>query len=140
MAANNGNPISSTRNSASQNKPTRRRMEIGNGSCASACCGLNNNKPTPPAMAMTPTCPQADGTSNTRQVAAAMRVMRGTSGQRLRAIPHTACATTATATTFKPCSTPAGSASPQLARPSANRIRKIADGSVNPAHAANAPA
>jgi hypothetical protein len=55
-------------------------------------------------------------------------------------MPHTACATTATATTFKPCNTPGGTRSPWLVMPMANRISAMADGSVKPAHAAKAPA
>ena len=59
---------------------------------------------------------------------------------RLRAMPQTACATTATATTLRPDSAPDGMASPRLATPIANRISAIAEGSVKPAHAASAPA
>lgn len=60
---------------------------------------------------MTMSCPHTEGSSKTRAVAAAMRLMRGASGQRVRVMPQTAWATTATATTFKPCSTPAGTTS-----------------------------
>jgi hypothetical protein len=75
-----------------------------------------------------------------KQVAAAMTVMRGVSGQRWRAIPHTACAITATVTTSKPCSTPGGIPFAQRMMPGANKISAIADGRVKPVHAAKAPA
>ena len=58
--------------------------------------------PASAATPMMPTCTQAPGSSSAAQAAAAMRVMRGTSGHRLRPMPHSACATTATATTFSP--------------------------------------
>ncbi|MNZ87089.1 hypothetical protein D3C78_1059380 [compost metagenome] len=114
-------------------------MAIGSGSCIDLFWGLNSNRPMTAAITIAPTCPQADGTRSTKQVTATMMVIRGVSGQRLRAIPHTACATTATATTFNPCSTPNGITFPSLAIPSAKRINATADGSVKPAHAANAP-
>src|SRR3546814_8851424 len=70
----------------------------------------------------------------------AIRVARSTPVHRLRAIPHTACATTATAAIFKPCSIPLGTASPQAEIPSAKRMSTIAEGSVKPNQAASAPA
>jgi len=51
---------------------------------------------------------------------------------------HTASATAATATTFSPCSQPAA-CSPMFWRVSAKITMRIADGSVNPSHAAKAP-
>jgi len=54
-------------------------------------------------------------------------------------MPQTACATTATATTFRPCTTLDCASAAQLATPKANRISAMDDGSVKPIHAASAP-
>src|SRR3546814_19134992 len=70
----------------------------------------------------------------------AIRVARSTPVHRLRAIPHTACATTATAAIFKPCSITLGTASPQAEIPSAKRMSTIAEGSVKHNQAASAHA
>ena len=59
---------------------------------------------------MTATCTQASGASATQHAATVISVTRRASGHSVRAMPHTACATTATAATFKPCKTPAGTA------------------------------
>lgn len=82
---------------------------------------------------------QAVGHSNAVQAASTAMVMRAVSVHRLRAMPQMACATTATATTFKPCSTPAGSAAPHADSPSANSVKASAEGSVKPAQASSAP-
>ncbi len=87
-----------------------------------------------------PTCPQALGSASAAQAAMAMMLTRSTSVHSVRAMPQTACATTATATTLRPCSAPAGSSSAWRARPSANKINAIAEGKVNPSQAASAPA
>ena len=47
------------------------------------------------------------GAARTTSAATMAIVARARSGARLRAMPQTACATTATATTFSPCSQPA---------------------------------
>ena len=65
-------------------------------------------------------------------------VARSRSGARDRAIPHTALATTATAAIFNPCSHPA-SVTPSRWRPKAKTTRAMAEGKVNPSHAATAP-
>ncbi len=52
---------------------------------------------------------------------------------------QTACATTATATIFSPCSQAPRPASAQLATPYAKAIIASADGMVKPAQAASAP-
>ena len=63
-----------------------------------------------PPAAIAPTWPQADGTSSTTTAASTASVARGRSGQSDFAMPHTACATTATAAIFSPCSQPEPSA------------------------------
>lgn len=62
-----------------------------------------------PAAAITATWVHAAGASNATHAAAAIIVTRRASGHRLRAMPHTACAITATDTIFRPCSAPAAS-------------------------------
>ena len=104
-----------------------------------SACARNSTIPASPASAITPTCDHAVGSASTTQAASVIKPMRARSVHSLPAMPHTACATTATATTLSPCSTPGGSASPWRARPSAKRISAIAEGSVKPAHAASAP-
>ena len=61
------------------------------------------------------------------------------SGARLRAMPQTACATTATATSFSPRSHPAWDRSPIAPTPRANSVIASADGRVKPAQAASMP-
>ena len=63
---------------------------------------------------------------------------RSLSGARLRPMPQTAWATTATATIFKPRSQPA-SAKSNEPTPKANTVSNTADGRVNPSQAANPP-
>ncbi len=66
-------------------------------------------------------------------------VARVRSGQRLRAMPQTAWATMETATSLSPCRMPPPSALCAMgAAPRAKRVRKMADGRVNPAKAASA--
>ena len=91
------------------------------------------------AAAITETCAHEVGHSSTVQAASVLIVMRARSVQRLRAMPHIACATTATATTFRPCRTPTGSAVPQLEMPTANAISTRAEGRVKPSQAASTP-
>lgn len=67
-------------------------------------------------------------------------VARGTSGQSDRAMPSTACATMATATSFSPCRRPSPRAvSPIAPAPEAKASINSADGRVKAIHAASAP-
>jgi hypothetical protein len=68
--------------------------------------------PAVPPNAMAVTCPSDDGTASAVTQATTATVARGRSGARERAIPHTAWATTATATSFSPRSQPAWETSP----------------------------
>ena len=81
-------------------------MRTGNGVKAIASPGRKNQPISPPAT-IAPTWPSVDGTVSASTVAAAAIASRSRSGQRFFAMPHTACATTATATIFRPCSQPA---------------------------------
>ena len=60
---------------------------------------------------MIATCVTTEGASTAATAASTATVARGASGQSVRAMPQTACATTAAATTFSPCKAPAGIAS-----------------------------
>ena len=86
----------------------------------------------------------AHGPLQARAMAAARaaKVRRGASGHSVRAMPHTAWATTATAASLSPCRAPAraGWRRSNCARPSANAIKSRADGSVKPSQASTAPA
>ena len=64
-----------------------------------------------------PICPTEDGTARHTRHAATATLARARSGASDRAIPHTACATTATATSFSPCSHPACDRSPTAPTP-----------------------
>ena len=63
---------------------------------------------------------------------------RARSGASARAIPQTAKATTATAATLSPCNQPA-SATSSTRRPYAKATSAMAEGNVNPSHAATPP-
>ena len=75
---------------------------------------------TPPST-MAPICPAAVGTASTSAAAATASVARSRSGASVRIMPSTALATTATATTFSPCSQP-------LLDRAAERIDAVAEG------------
>ena len=62
---------------------------------------------------------------------------RSRSGVRLLAMPQIACATTATATSLSPCSTPSANGPVKMVAPSAKENRMIADGMVKANQAAN---
>jgi hypothetical protein len=64
---------------------------------------------------------------------------RGRSAHSDFAIPHTAWATTATATTLSPWIAPTAAGPAIAPTPSAKAISSSADGSVKPTHAASAP-
>jgi hypothetical protein len=71
--------------------------------------------------------------------AAAAIDARTRSGHSVRAIPATACATMATATSFKPWMRPIPIGPLNAAAPFAKTTRAIADGKVKPIQAASAP-
>ena len=65
-------------------------------------------------------------------------MIRGASGVSFVAIPHTACATTATATIFNACNQAAASRSPTAPTPKTKAASASAEGRVKPSQAANA--
>ena len=67
-----------------------RLIGIDSASCSTRCAGVNSINPSSPATTITLTCPQAEGASNATHAAMTIRVIRGTSVHRFRAIPHTA--------------------------------------------------
>lgn len=90
----------------------------------------------PPAMIAT----WVKGVAQASAIAAATSatIRRGQSGARLRAIDHTASATTETAASLRPWIQPAPAMSVPAAN-SPNSVSTTADGSVNPTHAATPP-
>jgi hypothetical protein len=87
---------------------------------------------------MAPIWPHTVGIASTRIAAATATLARSRSGTSERIMPSTACATTATAATFSPCSQPAPPP-PNACTPYANITIATAEGSVKPVHAASAP-
>jgi len=92
-----------------------------------------------PPSAITSGCIQMIGRKTSATHAATAINPVATSRTSDRAMPSTACATMATATSFNACATacPAGVAN--HASPPATASIKIADGAVNPSHAATPP-
>jgi len=88
---------------------------------------------------MTATWTNGVGAASTAAAASTASVTRDGSGHRARAMPHTAWATTATATTFRPCSRPPGMASRNATTPYPKAVNARADGRVKASQAANAP-
>ena len=88
---------------------------------------------------MIATCASAPVHVSASIAAMSATVMRGASGVSVVAMPHTACATTATATILRPWSQAAPPTLPTAWTPNANAARANADGSVKPSQAANAP-
>ena len=88
---------------------------------------------------MIATCASAPVHTSATIAATSATVIRGASGVSLVAIPHTACATTATATILSPRSQAAPSTSPTACTVSAKAASASAEGSVNPSQAARAP-
>ena len=99
----------------------------------------NMIKPTIPATAIDESCPTAVGHAKVTIEARIAIVARSRSGQSERAIPHTAWATTATATTLRPCNQPASAVLANAPIPKANAISANADGRVKPIQAASPP-
>ncbi len=77
--------------------------------------------------------------TSSNAAASSARAARARSGHRLRAMLQTACATTATATSFNPCSTASVVGPSRRGANSAKANITIAEGRVNPAQAASAP-
>ena len=77
----------------------------------SSSAGRRKSSPASAPAAMIATWVTTLGASSAAMPASTATVARGASGQRVRAMPQSACATTAAATTFSPCSAPAGIAS-----------------------------
>ena len=89
---------------------------------------------------MAPIWPAAVAAENTTSVASTAMLARARSGQRARAIPHTAWATTATATTLSPWRAPSPAGPVMAPAPKAKSVSAMAEGKVNPAQAARPPA
>ncbi|MNS93933.1 hypothetical protein D3C72_1281340 [compost metagenome] len=110
--ASTGRPASSKANATSSSAPARWLTGSPSGSCVPASAGRSSKAPASAATAITATCIHAPGSASTAPPAAAMMAMRTGPRHSVRAMPHTACATTATATSLSPCSTPGAAAMP----------------------------
>ena len=85
---------------------------------------------------MAANCPTTPGCHRVSAQAAAISAARPGVAHRLRAMPHTAWATTI----FRPRTRPASNQPPAAdENPSPSRARASAEGSVKPSHAASAP-
>jgi hypothetical protein len=98
-----------------------------------------------PASAHRPSasnCTVVPGQASASSAADSASARRGQSGHKERHIDQTACATIATVTIFRPWTTESSTRlpSPAHASPCANSTSSMADGSVKPSQAANAPA
>ena len=107
-AASSGRPSSSAKNSDQRDdRPAPAAARIASGvACAGAPAAARRESASRSARrrGSRRSGPSADGTASARIAAPTAIVARSRSGHRLRAIPHTAWATTATATIFSPCS------------------------------------
>jgi hypothetical protein len=139
IPATKGNRSRRTPNSTSDIAPTR--FDTRNVRCPTAELGAarHSQRPAIPPMRIAATCPIEPATKITIRTAARAMLARSRSGARLRAIPQTACATTATATTLRPWISPPPTGPSKAEAPKANKTRSRAEGRVNAAHAANAP-
>ncbi len=96
------------------------------------------NRPANAPAAMIATCENGTVQASATAAAAIATTRRGQSGDRLRDIVQTACATTATAASFSPWTQPACERSVDAATmPSSASV--TAEGRVNPIHAASPP-
>jgi hypothetical protein len=116
VTTTNGNPIRMLKNSTIEAIDHQRLIRTDKGINATTSPGRNHQPIRPPAM-MAPTWPMVEGTASASAAAATAIVARSRSGQRFRAMPQTACATTATATILSPCSHAAPPRLPNAATP-----------------------
>src|SRR6516225_3488451 len=126
------------RNDANATPPVRKLTGIAGNPGAAGRSRHNTAPPTAP-ISNAAICTKEPLVTSSRAAAISARAARGRSGQRFRAILHTACATTATATSFKPCSTASVVGPSRCGAKSAKANITSAEGKVKPAHAANAP-
>src|SRR5687768_5430949 len=88
---------------------------------------------------MTPICASVPGAHETTTAAAIATLALERSGHRFLPMPQSACATTATATTFNPCNQAASAPPPTVVITSANSTSATAEGKVKPSQEASAP-
>ena len=135
-----GRASSSTRNVISAAAPTRAPVcLVPPASLGCGSPGRKNAKPSTAPPTTTATCAAIPLVTSSATAASTAIAIRGLSGASVLPMPHSASATTAAATIFKPCSQ--SLACPLSAcTPYANRMRATADGRVKPSHAAKPPA
>src|SRR5947208_2436501 len=101
-----GNPSRSAKNTIQQLMARRREIVMGSDMGASCCVFRSKRHPMSPASTMIVICTIAMGHSRMAMAETIAIVARGRSGHRVVAMPQTACATTATATTSNPFNEP----------------------------------
>src|SRR5436309_3303110 len=97
-----GNPISRLTNTADAARLTVRLIGTRNVGPATAASICTTRQPIRPEAAMIAIWASAVGETRATTAAAMAILARVRSGHDILAMPHTACATTATATTFRP--------------------------------------
>ena len=81
------------------------RRETGNRNCVEGKVASPRQRPSPAIApsAIAAICPNEPPTMTTTNIAASAIIARARSGVSVRVMPQTACATTATATSLRPC-------------------------------------
>jgi hypothetical protein len=85
--------------------------------CRAGAPARHSQKPAMPPIRIVPSCATEEVLNRIIKTATQAIEARCRSGHRVRAIPHTACATIATATSFSPCNTPAADRTAECAAP-----------------------
>ncbi len=122
-AASNGKPNSSATNSMAAATDKARGICTAIDTPEGGVCALPSNaQPISAPARIAATWPIAEGTAKARIAAPTAIVAQifsglAAAGRRLCAMPHTACATTATATILSPCSQGAPDKSPNRVKP-----------------------
>ena len=117
----------------------RRDTGLGSSRVTGIGAGASSQRPTTAPAMMIATCENGVAQASATAAATTARARRGQSGASAPAITQTACATTATAATFRPWTQPAPDRSVDAAN-SPSAVSATADGSVNPSQAATPPA
>jgi hypothetical protein len=102
----NGNPKSSPKNTTSAATPTGRETLMGACSARIRPVWRQSHAPARAPNRIVASCENADVLSSTISADTPAIEARSRSGQSARAMPHTAWATMATATSLSPCSSP----------------------------------
>ena len=134
-----GRPTSSAAKIASDAAPALRPTTDGSGGRVWPVAGRRIASPTSSPPAITASSVSAVGAQSAASAAATARVARSRSGASERVMASTACATTATAASLRPCSQAPPRAWVIAGAARAKSTMATAEGVVNPSQAAAAP-